>query len=166
MGEGAQTRVTIERIMAKAKRVLLRRGVPADDVDDLVHDAFVRITQYEKGHEVRTPEALFVTAAVNLSIDRQRSNGRSPFSHRAVDLEAIIDTQPTPEDIAAARARLTHLRAGLDRLNEKTRRIVIARRLDGLSVAEIAAREGLSIAAVEKQIARATLKLMHWMDGW
>jgi RNA polymerase sigma-70 factor (ECF subfamily) len=40
------------------------------------------------------------------------------------------------------------------------------RRLDDLSYAEIARRERMSVAAVEKQVARATLQLMRWMNGW
>lgn len=157
-------RSTVANMLKKAKRVLLRRGVAVDDVDDIVQDAFVRILQYEKTTTVRTHEAILVTTAVNLSIDRERVHRRAPFTVRSVNLDAIIDTQPTPEDVAGARARLTHLRRGLDQLEDKSRRIILARRLDGLSVAAIAESEGLSVAAVEKQIARATLRLMRWMN--
>ena len=37
------------------------------------------------------------------------------------------------------------------------------RRLDNQSYAEIAASEDMSVAAVEKVVARATLQLMQWM---
>lgn len=157
-------RLTITGMLKKAKRVLLRRGVAIDDVDDIVHDAFVRILQYEKTSTVRTYEAILVTTAVNLSIDRERGRRRAPFTVRPANLDAIIDSQPNPEDVTDARARLNHLRDGINQLEEKSRRIILARRLDGLSVAAIAEREGLSVAAVEKQIARATLRLMRWMD--
>ncbi len=40
------------------------------------------------------------------------------------------------------------------------------RRLDNLSYAEIAEAEGMTVAAVEKQVARATLQLMEWMEEW
>lgn len=157
-------RLTITGMLKKAKRVLLRRGVAIDDVDDIVHDAFVRILQYEKTSTVRTYEAILVTTAVNLSIDRERGRRRAPFTVRPANLDAIIDSQPNPEDVTYARTRLNHLRDGINQLEEKSRRIILARRLDGLSVAAIAEREGLSVAAVEKQIARATLRLMRWMD--
>ena len=157
-------RLTVVGMLKKAKHVLLRRGVAVDDVDDIVHDAYVRILQYEKTSTVRSHEAVLVTTAVNLSIDRERVRRRAPFTVRPANLDVIIDSQPTPEDIAGARTRLTHLSTGLDQLEDKSRRIILARRLDGLSVATIAENEGLSVAAVEKQIARATLRLMRWMD--
>lgn len=159
-------RLALSGMLQKVKRILLRRGVAVDDVDDIVNDAFVRILQYEKANTVRTHEAILVTTAVNLSIDRERARSRASFLVRSTNLHAIIDTQPSPEDIADARARLLHLRAGVDQLADKSRRIILARRLEGQSVAAISESEGISTAAVEKQIARATLRLRRWMDDY
>jgi len=46
------------------------------------------------------------------------------------------------------------------------RRLVLAHRLEGLTYAEIAAREGVPVARVEKQVARAVMFLIKWSDGW
>jgi len=143
----------------------MRRGVPAEDADELVHDAFLKVEQYERSHRAQSREALLVTAAVNLSIDRARRNGRSPFA--VLDhLPSIADTSPGPDQVVEERARLLHAAEGLDRLPERTRRILLMRRLDDLPFAQIARIEGMSVAAVEKQVARATLQLMKWMDQW
>jgi RNA polymerase sigma-70 factor (ECF subfamily) len=48
-------------------------------------------------------------------------------------------------------------------LAPRTRRILLKRRLDNMSYAEIAAAENMSVAAVEKHVARATLQLVNWM---
>lgn len=152
-------------MLAKAKRAVLRRGVAEQDADELVQEAFLRIERYERAQQARSREALLVTAAVNLSIDRHRRESRAPFSP-ANDLLNIADAAPDPAQVLEQQARLAHARAGLERLPERTRRILLRRRLDGASYAEIAADEGMSIAAVEKQVARATLQLMQWMDGW
>lgn len=154
---------TIGKMLRKAKAVLLRRGVHADDVEDLVHEAFARITEYERVERVRSKEAMLVTAAVNIAIDLERRHRRAPFSSTTRDLEAIVDAQPNPEDIVAARSHLRRVNEGLAQLNHKSRRILLDRRLEDISVAEIARREGMTIAAVEKQIARATMSLMKWM---
>ncbi|MFN3817234.1 sigma factor-like helix-turn-helix DNA-binding protein, partial [Brevundimonas sp.] len=45
-------------------------------------------------------------------------------------------------------------------LPERTRRILLKRRLDNMSYAEIAMSEDMTVAAVEKTVARATLQLM------
>ncbi|WP_448664234.1 RNA polymerase sigma factor [Sphingomonas sp. CJ20] len=156
---------TLADMLAKARRAVMRRGVSEEDADELVQDAFLKIERYERTHDARSKEALLVTAAVNLSIDRSRRRARSPFVD-IDDFQSIADHTPDPSQIVEQQARLRHAAAGLERLPERTRRILLARRLDNLSYADIAAREGMSLAAVEKQVARATLQLMHWMAEW
>ena len=65
--------------------------------------------------------------------------------------------------VLRGRTRLRRLAEGLDRLSPRARRILLKRRLDNMSYAEIAAAEDMSVAAVEKQVARATLQLVDWM---
>ena len=146
--------------------MLLKRGVSPDDAEDLVHEAFLRMRRYEEAHVVRSREAVLIRTAVNISIDTARQSRRSPFIGTSDTIERIVDLAPQPDAVARARAQLRHARIGLDRLPERSRRILLSRRLDDLGVAEIAQREGMTVAAVEKQIARATLQLMKWMDGW
>lgn len=156
---------SLAEMLAKARRAVMRRGVPAEDADELVHDAFIKVEQYERAHMAESKEALLVTAAVNLSIDRARKSRRSPFAEHH-DVQAIADGKPDPGQIVEERARLAHAARGLDQLPERTRRILLKRRLENLPFAEIARSENMSVAAVEKQVARATLQLMKWMEQW
>jgi RNA polymerase sigma factor (sigma-70 family) len=156
---------SLAEMLSKARRTVLRHGVPEEDADELVHEAFLKVERYERAHTARSKEALLVKAAVNLSIDRARRHARAPFVDME-DLRAIADHMPDPAQIVEEQARLGHAAEGLARLPERTRRILLARRLDNLSYAEIAAAEGMSVAAVEKQVARATLQLMNWMAEW
>lgn len=157
--------VTVSQMLEKARRAVLRQGVAEQDADELVQDAFLKVEQYQRAHDVASQEALLVTAAVNLSIDRMRRSARAPFAD-IEELEQVADRAPGPAQIVEERARLRHASAGLGRLPERTRRILLKRRLDGMSYAEIAASEDMSVAAVEKQVARATLQLMDWMAQW
>ncbi|OAN62356.1 RNA polymerase subunit sigma-70 [Sphingomonas sp. TDK1] len=152
-------------MLAKAKRAVLRRGIAEQDADELVQEAFLRIERYERAQQARSREALLVTAAINLSIDRRRRDARAPFA-ATNDLLEIADASPDPAQVLEQQGRLARAQAGLARLPERTRRILLRRRLDGATYAEIAADESMSVAAVEKQVARATLQLMQWMDGW
>ena len=156
---------SLAEMMAKARRAVMRRGVSAADADEFVHDAFIKVEQYERAHAAESREALLVTAAVNLSIDRARRNRRAPFAAHD-DIQAIADGAPDPGQIVEERARLVHAARGLDQLPERTRRILLKRRLDNLPFAEIARSENMSVAAVEKQVARATLQRMKWMEHW
>ncbi|MBA3941864.1 MAG: RNA polymerase subunit sigma-70 [Sphingopyxis sp.] len=156
---------SLTEMLAKARRAVMRRGVPAEDADELVHDAFIKVEQYERAHAAESKEALLVTAAVNLSIDRARKNRRAPFAEHD-DVQAVADHTPDPGQVVEERARLAHAALGLDQLPERTRRILLKRRLENLPFAEIAQSENMSVAAVEKQVARATLQLMKWMEQW
>ena len=152
-------------MLAKARRAVLRQGISDQDADEVVQEAFLKVEQFERAHAARSREALLVKTAVNLSIDRRRRRARAPFAE-VDELQEFADAMPDPAQIVEQQARLRQAARGLDQLPERTRRILLKRRLDGLSYAQIAEAEGMSVAAVEKQVARATLQLMKWMDGW
>lgn len=153
---------TLADILKKARRAVVRQGIADQDADELVHDAYLKVQAYQREHAVRSQEALLVRAAVNLSIDRQRRAGRLPLAEGAV-LYELPDEAPDPARIMEARTRLRQVAAGLERLPERTRRILLKRRLENMSYSEIAASEDMSVAAVEKLVARATLQLMNGM---
>ena len=157
---------TLSQMLRKARTAVMRRGVPLDEADDLVQEAFLRLESYERANPVRSREAFLVSAAVNLSIDHARRRARSPFDEFTRDVESVPQLGAGPDEVVAARAKLRRLEEGLAELPKRTRRILLARRIDGNSFIEIAAREGLSVSAVEKQVARATLSLMKWMEQW
>jgi RNA polymerase sigma-70 factor (ECF subfamily) len=58
-----------------------------------------------------------------------------------------------------ARDILGRLEAAMLRLAPKTRKVFVARRIDGYSYKEIAARTGLSVKRVEKHMTRAIAQL-------
>jgi RNA polymerase sigma factor (sigma-70 family) len=156
----------LSEMLRKARTAVLRRGVPSDEADDLVQEAFLRLEGYERANAVRSKEAFLVSAAVNLTIDRARRQKRSPFDQHAVNLDSVAEDAAGPDEIVVARARLRRLEDGMAKLPERTRRILLSRRIDGVGYREIADVEGMSISAVEKQVARATLTLMKWMHEW
>ena len=154
-------------IWRKAHGIVVRKGVPVDEADELVQEAFLKLERYERENEVRSREAFVVTAAVNMAIDRsRRASLKSNVSMDRVDFDSMAGDEVTQDEAMVSRARLQHLEAGIATLPQRTQRLLLARRLDGLGFKEIAAQEGLSVSAVEKQVARATLTLMKWMDGW
>lgn len=154
---------TLPAMLRKVRAVALRRGVALQDVDDLVQEAFVRVESYTRKHEIRSVEAFMVTAAMNLNRDQARHRARAPVRDEGFDLQALVDSGPQPEEQLQARERLRRIDSGMRRLDEQTRRCLLAKRLDGLTAAQIAQRENLSTAAVEKRVARALLFLTQWM---
>jgi RNA polymerase sigma factor (sigma-70 family) len=156
--------VDISQLIRKLRRIVIARGVHKDDADDVVQEAFVRLEGYVRTHEVRSKEAFLVSAAVNIAIDDARRRRRSPFTRGTFDVELVSDLGPQPDELLNLRERLTHLGEGLERLDPQVKRIVFAHRLEGATFPQIAARENLSVANVEKKVARAMLFLMKWLN--
>ena len=156
----------IRQMLGKVRRTLVRRGAAIDDADDIVQEAFARMEAYSRTHEVANAEAFLMRTAVNISRDEAWRRMRSPFSSAGLAMETVCDGAPQPDEIVRARERLRRAKAGLDLLDPLTRRCLLAQRLEGVSYAEIAAREGVPLTTVEKRVARAMLFLMKWMDDW
>lgn len=150
---------------SRVRAALVRRGRSLHDADDLVQEAWVRLACYEREQIVAKPEAFLMRTALNLSIDAHRAR----VSHGVevlLDEVVLVDSAPGAEAVVLARERLARLSLCLGRLNEKTRDIFLSHRVDGMTYQEIAQRHGLSISTVEKHIAKATLQVTTWMEGW
>jgi len=153
----------LSTMLRKVRAVIIRMGVAAQDADDVVQEAFVRLESYARKQEVRSQEAFLVTAAMNVSRDQARHRARVIVDSEDTTIVNLADTAPQPEERLASQERLRRIGSGLQRLDPQTRRCLLAKRLDGLTAAQIAEREGLSVAAVEKRMARALLFLTQWM---
>jgi RNA polymerase sigma-70 factor (ECF subfamily) len=150
---------------ARVRAALIRRGRSVHDADDLVQEAWVRLACYEREQPVSKPEAFLMRTALNLSVDVHRmhvSHGEEVVLEEVV----LVDGAPGAEAVVLGRERIARLSVCLNRLNEKTRDIFWAHKGDGMTYQEIADQYGLSISTVEKHIAKATLQLTIWMEGW
>jgi len=151
--------------LSRVRAALMRRGRSGHDADDLVQEAWVRMACYERDHVVDQPDAFLMRTALNLSIDAHRT--RTGHGEE-VDLEEVVllDLSPDTEAVVLAKEQVARLSECLGRLSDKTRDIFLAHRIDGLPYQQIAQQHGLSISTVEKHIAKATLQLTTWMEGW
>jgi RNA polymerase sigma factor (sigma-70 family) len=152
-------------IYSRVRSALLRRGRTPHEAEDLVQEAWVRMACYERNHAIEQPEAFLMRTALNLSIDAHRmriSHGEEVMVEDVV----LIDVAPSVDDVVLAKERLARLSLCLGRLSPKTRDIFLSYRVEDMTYQEIASRHGLSISTVEKHVARATLRLAEWMDGW
>lgn len=152
-------------ILEKLRRLLRHKGRTADEADDLIQEAFLRLQRYRHVKAVQQPEAFLVRIVQNLSIDAlRRDRRRGEHVTTEVATRHLIDPRPSPDEVLAGRQRLQRLRIGLEQLAPRTREIVILHRIEGYSQTQIAQRFGISVSAVEKHIAKAALFLTDWMD--
>lgn len=150
---------------SRVRAALMRRGRTEDDADDLVQEAWVRLASYQRDRVVAEPEAFLMRTALNLSIDSYRVNG-SRGERVLLDEAVLVDAAPGIEATLLARERMTRLSECVGRLNSRTRDIFLAHRVDGMSYQQIARYHQVSVSAVEKHIAKATLLVTSWMEGW
>lgn len=153
-----------QSILLHVKSVLMSRGRGADEADDLVQDAFVKLACYAQEHTVREPEAFLMRAAQNLSLDAHRARKRHG-EEVLVEDQLLVDPGPAVEEILLRREQVELLIKCLASMDTKTGRIILAHRIDGASYAEIAREHGISVSAVEKQIAKAMILLSHAVEG-
>ncbi len=152
--------------LARVKGALQRRGRTAHEAEDLVQEAWLRLARYEDERApVEKPEAFLMRTALNLSIDAHRMSVQRG-EHLLLEHAVLIDTATSMEAMLLAKERTARLSVGLSRLSQKTRDVFLAHRLDGLPYAEIAALHGISVSTVEYHMAKATLRLTQWMEGW
>jgi RNA polymerase sigma-70 factor (ECF subfamily) len=152
-------------LFAKIRARLRRHGRSSHEVDDLVHDAFVKFALYVKEKVVEKPEAFLMTTAINLSNDRYRAEARRG-EEALVEDEVIMDTAPSIEDVTLSRERVARLEDCLARLPQRTCQIFLAHRIEGLRYQEIARIHGITTSSVEKHIAKALLMVTNDMEGW
>jgi RNA polymerase sigma-70 factor (ECF subfamily) len=157
---------TLAEITHRLRRTLRRKGRTWDEAEDIVQDAMLRFELYRRERPVEDQEAFITRTAFNLAIDSGRRLRRSPISSEPLEYCDLLDPAPTQADSLLARRGLERLKAGLAVMDPKTQSVILAHRIDGLSYAEIARREGVSESAVVKRVARGVSFLQKWMEEW
>jgi RNA polymerase sigma factor (sigma-70 family) len=156
---------TAGELLTKLRKLLRSRGRSADDADDLIQEAFLRLQLYCREHIVQREEAFLVRTALNLSADQARQEHRVILEHGLLDKLPLIDPSPSPDAVYAAQRRLQHWKRGLLALSPRQREVFLLNRLEGYSFSQIATQLGISLSMVEKHAAKAVLSMTDWMDA-
>lgn len=136
-------------------RLWLRRcGWSEHDVEDMIQESYAKLAAFPK-EQIRNPGAFFFQTARNVASAIIRR--RQIVSIRAVaDIErvATTDTAPDAQSLFIAYEELMRLKAAIEGLPRACRRVLVMRKIEGLSQAETARRLGVSESNVEKHVAR------------
>jgi RNA polymerase sigma-70 factor (ECF subfamily) len=130
---------------------------------DVVHEAFAKFSglSFARRLLVARPDAYLYRICVNLMRDRKRAQ-QTHEVHQEQQSQLAEWHSPFAE--LEHRDTLRRLEAAMLRLKPKTREIFLAKRLDGMSYAEIAERTGLSVKGVEKHMSKAIAMLDRAME--
>lgn len=138
------------------KRRLARRLGSPDLAADALQDAWLKIDRVEAIGDVRNHDNYIFGIAMNAARDRMREANTRYLSAAEVEgLLQIPDEAPVPSNIVEMRSDLKQLEAILLELPARQRDILLAARIDQMPRADIAARFGISVSLVEKELQRA-----------
>ncbi|MGF7149806.1 RNA polymerase sigma-70 factor (ECF subfamily) [Sphingomonas zeicaulis] len=135
-------------------------AVPESEIDDIVQDAYVKISRLDDVSHIRTGRAYFFSTARTVLLDRVRRD-RIVRIDSLTEAEALTlaDEDPGPERRVSARQELDRVRQLIAGLPDRCREIFELRRIQGVPQREIAARMGLPEHTIEAQAVRG-LKLI------
>lgn len=120
---------------------------------DVAQETFVRL--YRRGTLPVAPEAWLISVAMNLFRNVKSSRSRRRRLLTSARSEAVLaDRSPSPEEAAIADESRGRVRAAIDRLPERERRLLLLR-AEGYSYRDLAAALDLKEASVGTLLARA-----------
>lgn len=140
-----------------------------EDAEDLIQEALLRLEEYRRTAEVRDNEEFLARTVRNLAIDRHRRERVLEYANEPIEelaaRQALVDPSPTPERIVDGEQRINEIRRVLDAVSTRMREVYFLH-LAGHPYAEIARTLGISLATVERDMARAVLTLMNrWAEA-
>ena len=161
-GTGGGDRASAADILNRYRQDLRRYVaclVGIDRADDVIQDAYLRLSRSLERSEIENPRAFLYRICANLATDELRRRKRQQ------DFEVSVAARPTEFAPSAAdtidmREQLSQVYQAVDSLPPKCRRVFVLRKFKDLSYKEIAGIEGISVKTVENQVSRA-LKLIR-----
>ena len=150
-------------------RYLARVWPDIAEIEDIRHDAYVRIL--ESAHRLRpnAPKSLLFSIARNLMIDRARRQRVVSINlfESLEDLDAlnVLVDEITPERRTTLLQQMAAVNVAINSLPDRCREVLWLRRVENLSQREIADELGISEGTVEKHMARAVRLLADALSG-
>jgi RNA polymerase sigma-70 factor, ECF subfamily len=140
----------------------LRQLGSPEEAEDAVQATYLNACRSLKdGFEPEAAQAWLFKVAHNVCLTRQRSSYRRARVERPHDLQAVQDTIAAPE---ASGDELFGLDEALAGLPDQQRNAILLREWQGLSYREVAAKLGVTQAAVETLIFRARRSLANSLE--
>jgi RNA polymerase sigma-70 factor, ECF subfamily len=133
------------------------------EAEDVAQEVFLAV--FRKVKTLRDPDSLrsfiysFAVRVLKAELRRRKVRGWLPFMP-----DAPVDFGFRTLEVEA-RDHLRKLYALLDRLSPRNRLAFVLRRMEAMTVEEIAATMDVSISTVKRAIAHASARLSRWIDA-
>jgi RNA polymerase sigma factor (sigma-70 family) len=137
------------------RKRLTRRLGSEDLARETLHETWVHLHRKDSTENVENPFSYLLRTAFNIATDRGRREDRLA---RRIEIRAVLemaDPAPSAEAQAEARSEIAVLERALEELTPRRRTILLAARLDGMHLWQIADHLGISQRLVEIELKHA-----------
>ncbi len=133
----------------------LARRIGDEKARETLHETWLHLRDKSAPGVVDSPIGYLLRSALNLAISRERQETRRIKRFEVQPLLEIVDAAPGPEREVESREQIAHLEQVLEELTPRRRTILLASRLEGIPLREIADRLGVSQRLVELELKAA-----------
>lgn len=141
---------------------LKRNRVYDLDPDDVVQEMYARIVSMDSFDSVRDPKRYAFQVAHSIVVDHyRRARIVSIFSVGNVEELGLATQEATPEAKVSFGEEVKEIAAAIATLPSRTQKVLLLRRVAGLSQKETADQLSIAEKTVEKHLARGVLMLMN-----
>lgn len=169
-------KAVIEENHSALTRYLRLRVRDQTVVEDIIHDAFIRLSKIERSYDIQNSKAYLFRTAISVMIDQMRKNERQSRLESEYRKTQEVNNYRSSGEKTEQEAhiennqRLVVILASLDALPQKCRTAFLLYRFHNLKQQEIAAKLGVSVNSVERYIIRAMTRCKDALNakglGW
>ncbi|MGA0605983.1 RNA polymerase sigma factor [Phenylobacterium sp. VNQ135] len=143
-----------------ALKAFFRHKAHGDDVEDLIQEVLIRM-HGRRVAEIENYECYVFRVARNVLRDRyRRDHVRRRSDHCELQEQDHPPDDMSPERILFGREQLQSALEAMSELPERSRRILVLLRWEGMSYSEVAELLDISVSAVQKHVTRSMRHLM------
>ena len=140
---------------ASLRRYFARR-VPDADVDDLMHEVFLRMQVNASLAPIEHLDRYLFTVAASVIADQARRRKiRRYDDHESIEEVDHPVEDFTPERVLLGQEALEVIVSAIGDLSPRTRDVFVLHRFEEMTCSNIASKMGISVSAVEKHIMKA-----------
>jgi RNA polymerase sigma factor (sigma-70 family) len=150
-----------------AVRAWLKRWTGrAQDIDDVVQEAYSRLASLDSVAHIGSGRAYLFQTTRNIVLEQVRRSKIIRIDNVTdIGTLSVVDEAPPLDRVVAGARELQRVEQLIDQLPIKCRRVFVLRRIHGISQREIAGMFGISESAVEKLAMRGLKLILKAMEG-
>ena len=146
------------------RKRLTRRLESEELAHETLHETWLRLDRKDAVGNIKSPTGYLLRTALNVAFDRKRTDQRLARADEIAAFLNDLDAAPDPARDAEARLEIAALERALEQLTPRRRTILLASRLEGKPMRQIAEDLGISLRLTELELKDAVEHCAECLD--